>query len=217
MIVFRGTESVGDWLTDLNIFSVVKAYGIVHKGFYNTFSSVKPLLEQKLKQRAPVGRILLAGHSLGDALATIAAAEWKGAYPIHGIYTFGQPAVGQGDLFLNFFRDYNDKFFRLVNDNDIITRVPPTYQHIGRLFHFDAHGGLESRKEAISDKVHDVGSTMMSKAEFDYFRAQLLAQRARQDGVITESLAGPVLEGLLPSVNDHRLSEYIKKVKVQVS
>ncbi|NJO14529.1 MAG: DUF2974 domain-containing protein [Thioploca sp.] len=143
LVAFRGTDSLGDWLSNLDFLGTTPTYGVVHKGFYNSFNEVKQPLEKELKRLSP-SSVLLTGHSLGGALATIAAAEWKNKYPITGIYTFGQPAVGKGE-FLTFFSYYSNKFFRFVNGNDIVTTVPPTYQHIGKLFHLNARNGAKRR------------------------------------------------------------------------
>jgi len=217
LIAFRGTQEWDDVLVDLNIFSVERPYGSVHKGFYNAFRDVREALEQELQRLSP-SMVMLAGHSLGGALATIAAAEWSGVYPISSVYTFGQPAVGKGNFPAFFNAKYKEKFFRFVNNNDIVTSVPPTYQHIIKLLHLSAQGALESLRTAMADETDEAGLKMMSESEFDALRAQLLDQRARrQSAAVTESLARePVLEEGL-SVDDHRLSEYIRKIKSRVA
>ena len=216
LIAFRGTESLGDWLSNLNILSTTKEYGVVHKGFYNGFVDVKQFLKQELDRFSP-NRILLTGHSLGGALATVAAAEWSESYQITGVYTFGQPAVGKGKFSAFFDTHYRDKFFRFVNNDDIVPRVPPSYQHVGKLFHFGAHSELKLRTEAMTDKVNDIGPKMMSEAEFDYLRAQIFTQRTSQNhNFATESLHTTSLEGLFPSVSSHDLNEYIRKIKAKI-
>ena len=217
LIAFRGTKELRDWLTNLNIFSDLKDYGSVHRGFYYGFDDVKKLLKKELKHLSP-NTVLLTGHSLGGALATIAAAEWNGIYPITGIYTYGQPAVGKRDFSTFFSSYYGNEFFRFVNDDDIVTRVPATYQHVGQLFHFDAQGELKKvRTEAITAGASGIGLEMMSKGDFFDFQAQLLMQKARENSATftTESLGGPVPEGLIPSVSDHNLSEYIRKIRAE--
>jgi len=74
LIAFRGTESIRDWITDLNARRVTRPYGLVHRGFYHAFNDVRTRLERVLES-FPERKIVLTGHSLGGALATVAAAE----------------------------------------------------------------------------------------------------------------------------------------------
>jgi V8-like Glu-specific endopeptidase len=221
LVAFRGTESVGNWLTDLDIAGTTRPYGVVHRGFLAAFQVVDSQLRELLAG-LPQRRVLLTGHSLGGALATVAAAEWCGQIPISSVYTYGQPAVGRGEFpaFMN--QQHAGKFFRFVNNDDIVPRVPPCYIHVGRLFHFDAQGRLESQAEsalceaAAAVVPHVVVSPeeppMVSEAEFDRLRAQLLQQRlwARASGL--ESLEAPMIEGFLPSISDHSIDQYIAKI-----
>ena len=102
---------------------------------------------------------------------------------------------------------------RFVNDDDIVPRVPPTYLQIGDLYHFDANGNLQNRLESIESVATDnVGRPMLTEAEFDRLRSQLLDQRAQAKESGTESLESPVLEGLFPSLSDHRIDNYIAKI-----
>ena len=216
LISFRGTESVGDWLADLDLLSRSRPYGIVHRGFLNAFLGVQSQLREELSH-LPGRPLLLTGHSLGGALATVAAAEWQGQFPIAWIYTYGQPAVGKGQ-FVSFMQQFGVSFMRFVNEDDIVPQVPPTYRHVGRLFHFDAAGnlpdGTESTRGGTSPAVRESsdGTPMLSEAEFDRVRAALLQQRARRRGAGVESLEAPALEGFFTSVSDHNLDAYIAKI-----
>ncbi|CAK8714776.1 hypothetical protein GCAAIG_04140 [Candidatus Electronema halotolerans] len=222
LVSFRGSESLGDWLANMNVFTVKREYGDVHEGFYNGFADVREMLEEELERRSP-DQVLLTGHSLGGALATIAAAEWNDKYTIGSVYTFGQPAVGKED-FEEFFRskffrtNYSDKFFRFVNDDDMVTRLPPLYRHLEKLYHFDTGSELTTRTESVSGMAATTGEPkMMSEKEFT--NLQLLMRRTgRGDAaIITESVDRPVLEGFFPSVSDHSLNEYIRKIKSRIS
>jgi triacylglycerol lipase len=74
-------------------------------------------------------QLWLTGHSLGGALAMLAANELfsraeRGAAPIAGVYTFGQPRVGNAG-----FRDAYDtllkgRTFRIVHGDDVVPRIP---------------------------------------------------------------------------------------------
>ena len=67
--------------------------------------------------------------------------------PFNGLYTYGQPRVGDPDFCGNCDTHFGDQYFRFVNNLDIVTRVPladlpalpwpETYAHAGRLLYFD--------------------------------------------------------------------------------
>ena len=82
-----------------------------------------------------------AGHSLGAAMATLAALR----RPFHGVVTFGEPRVGRGlDGVLR-----ADIHTRYVNGDDPVTDVPPElfgYRHHGTAIHVaDADGSRDAR------------------------------------------------------------------------
>ena len=217
LIAFRGTESLGDWLINLNLVASNQPYGIVHQGFQHGFVAVRRPLERRLA-RFPDRPVLLTGHSLGGALATIAAAEFQHAYQVQGVYTFGQPAVGRGP-FISFMTDhYGDRFFRFVNDHDVVPRVPPNFRHVGRLFHFDARGDVRTARRSVTSVGAEAeGPATMSTAEFDRFRGQLLEYRAQQRAAaVTEPLAAPALESRFLSIRDHQVDAYIARIAAHI-
>jgi V8-like Glu-specific endopeptidase len=211
LVSFRGTESVGDWLANLNVASRTRPYGVVHRGFLGAFQAVEGQLLAVL-EASPNRSLLLTGHSLGGALATIAAAEWHQRFNVRWIMTYGQPAVGRSN-FEQFMQRYDASFFRFVNDDDVVPRVPPNYRHVGRLIRFDAAGNVPAGTESPARR--DI-ERMLTDAEFDKMRAALLQRRAQRRAVGVESLEAPVAEGLLPSLSDHRLDAYIVKIAAQV-
>lgn len=213
LIAFRGTEEFADWIDNISIAPKTRLYGKVHSGFFNGFDAVKEQLEAELNRLSPK-QVLITGHSLGGALATVAAAEWSQTYPISSVYTFGQPAVGRGDFIKLFRTRFSNKFFRFVNDDDIVTRVPPNYKHIGKLLHFGTKSSLKSPLEANESDSLESGSLesmgtdptepeMLTEAEFEQWRAELSGQEA--------------LEGFLPSVTDHTIDDYIRKIGVNAA
>lgn len=216
---FRGTESRGDWLRNINVPGRTRDYGVAHRGFLGAFQAVESRLRSALSRIA--GRkLLLTGHSLGGALATVLAAEWQAFMPAAWIVTFGQPAVGSGSFRMFFLQHYSGKFFRFVNDDDIVPRVPPGYEHVGRLLHFDVQGRLQNGQtlpsteaivESMQTEAFESGPPMLTEAEY-----QTLQSRIGQDVVsvnrpLTESQS-PESEGLFPSFSDHNLDKYIAKI-----
>ena len=204
LISFRGTESVGDWLLNLRIITTARPYGRVHTGFLRGFEFVQVQLERLLEQLGN-RRLLITGHSLGGALATVAAAEWAERFDVSAVYTFGQPAVGRGGFSDFMATHYQDKFFRFVNNSDVVARVPPTLGHVGRLFHFDKHGAFRASTEALGEE----GPDMMTEAEFEEFRANL-TKSARTESIAME-------ESVFTSVSDHSMDRYIEKIKGTVA
>lgn len=158
IVSFRGTEGkLADWATNLQVnkeyLKGAKAQGKVHEGFYKGLCSVWAEVDKEIKRLSNNDQtIWFTGHSLGGALATLAAAELKfqdDPYDFQGLYTFGQPRVGDNDFARLFNKFLKKKCFRLVNNNDVVSRVAPRimgYSHIGMLKYFDADGKLRSDK-----------------------------------------------------------------------
>ena len=171
IIVFRGTEYnrprdlIDDWLgnfkTKLVPFTPVESndakkdsFGKVHEGFLEGIVSVwDDSLLKNFKKTEDQSKIKLwfTGHSLGAALATLAAAKWVQAMPKHidsvqGVYTFGSPRCGD-EVFAKFYSDrLEEKTFRFVNHRDLVPDVPSTmtyyhwkddYKHVGCLWYID--------------------------------------------------------------------------------
>jgi hypothetical protein len=117
----------------------------VHVGFLRGYLSVRERLIQMLTQLRKDGggksdgpwTIYVTGHSLGGALATLCAADIGRVFDEDSIimYNFGSPRVGN----LAFVKEFNEvvpEAFRVVNDADVVARVPRSrlqnYFHVGR-------------------------------------------------------------------------------------
>jgi hypothetical protein len=92
-----GTASLYDALTDVNVGVTNGHTGApVHQGFYRAFDSVLPELSQFVAGLKGVTTVHCVGHSLGGAVATLAA-DWLRARSLVAqarLYTFGSPRVG---------------------------------------------------------------------------------------------------------------------------
>ncbi len=150
ILAFRGTETgkrqnrddyaniVADIKTDFDIRLKESGQGgKVHRGFMEALDEVWAPLVRKLEEVAARGlKLWMCGHSLGAALATLAADRF-GA--VSGLYTFGSPRVGDE----SFKRDFFIPTYRFVNNNDIVTHIPPLpYRHVGQLRYIDHQGRL---------------------------------------------------------------------------
>jgi triacylglycerol lipase len=187
IVAFRGTEMrlrrespdlmdiVYDLLTDAEIrLKPQECGGCVHQGFQEALAEVwqdsnrkgnrdtclKSYLDKLLAQKKRP--IWFTGHSLGAALATLAANLYGNC---QGLYTFGSPRVGDLE-FRNRFRPTN---YRFVNSNDIVTRVPPEglYQHVGILKFIGADGNVQHETTSCSplDFSQDTINNILESAQ----------------------------------------------------
>ena len=127
-IVFRGTVSVDDWLSDANCSQNHYGHiGGVHNGFDRLYVQMAPIVRAAL---TTLKQVVITGHSLGGALAARAAVELLGA----DVYTFCAPRVGDCDFAATANRP---NAFRVFNTEDIVPTLPlPVgggiiYQHYG--------------------------------------------------------------------------------------
>lgn len=215
LIAFRGTESLGDWIDNLDVLPAARPYGNVHSGFMEAFRRVERDIRVALPTGTVAGRkVWLTGHSLGGALATITAAEFGSALPVTGIYTYGQPRLGNSAVRGFFKLHHPDRFMRFVNDDDVVPRVPPGYQHVGRLIHFDSSGNVqqpttEAEAEAIEPAPLTEEEFKRLQSEIRKVKAELRA-KARSE---REAVLDATVEGLFPSLSDHRLDRYIAVIR----
>ena len=133
-VVFRGTvaSSIKDWILNLNVSKVqnyekCSACG-VEGGFLHGWRSLEPSILSNLKTLGfgPGSTLHVTGHSLGAAMATLAALELKGkGYRVATQYTFGQPRVGNA-AFANLFQSTLGAAgqFRVTHYHDPVPHVP---------------------------------------------------------------------------------------------
>jgi len=167
-VAFRGTES-DEWpdiLTDARFAQVPWRTGQVHAGFAAAISDIWPPLSAALK--AAAGRtVWFCGHSLGAALATLAADRFPDT---RGVCTFGSPRVGDPEFTRSFTSRFAGRAFRYVNDHDVVTHVPPPvllpwiYQHVDPRRLIDADGQVTSGRPGIPhffpDLIGEPGSLL---------------------------------------------------------
>jgi len=125
IVVFKGTDDIFDMMADINFFPKRTPVGVVHRGFYNTFSKIYPILKKHLD--CIENKIFLTGHSLGAALAALCSAHFKHKNPI--LVTFGSPRVGAKS-----FTDYVSEdilHIRWENTNDVVCCSPLIFKHFG--------------------------------------------------------------------------------------
>jgi triacylglycerol lipase len=132
-LVFRGTEQKAtDVISDLELSVPLLGSGvIVHRGFKHALDIVWNDIETALEKAVKDVPLFMSGHSLGAALATLAAARRSP----RAVYTFGSPMVGN-HAFAQTLEKV--KIHRVVDDIDGVTFLPPPhlgYVHVGEVRH----------------------------------------------------------------------------------
>jgi triacylglycerol lipase len=154
VIAFRGTDRLRNWLTNLD-FGVQKGLGgKIHDGFAKALDAVWTQIVGHIgDMRDNRQTIWLSGHSLGGALACLAARKLVAGLVPFAACTFGQPRVGD----TAFADGYSRTLYRFVNNKDIVPTVPPRfvplippvfYTHVGDLQFFDKKGDLVRGEES---------------------------------------------------------------------
>ncbi|KAJ9465551.1 Phospholipase A(1) DAD1 [Diplonema papillatum] len=152
IVSFRGTVTFQEGDTDFrNIYTdcncsraaldIPGLEGTVHHGFLSLWRKVKHKVFNALIDRLELPdendetTLVFTGHSLGGALATLAAAEAKARYfkkrPVT-MYNYGSPRVGDSEFSESYDRMVPDSF-RVVCKGDPITMMPPMacFTHVG--------------------------------------------------------------------------------------
>jgi predicted lipase len=155
-VIFRGSEDIEDWLTNLN--KTLDESKIVdgspdpavrlHRGFQNALfendaaNTIEETLMKALEDDASLSKeIVLSGHSLGGALAQIMTTYLSVRHPDLKIrmITFGEPMVGNLA-----YKQWNESLsnismWRFVNEDDSVARVTHSkksdYVHAGHMVH----------------------------------------------------------------------------------
>jgi len=151
-VVFRGTDNLAGWISNAD-FKLVPYKNVpnalVHQGFNQIYSNVSADIHSYVSDAlntcgsACNGTVIVTGHSLGAALATLGAIDIKEWNPNVDVllYNFGSPRVGNSVL-AGYIESVLTSTYRMTNKADIVPHVPPklfNYHHISEEIWY--HGG----------------------------------------------------------------------------
>ena len=194
VLVFRGTLGTRNVLTDLAFLaspSTADGATAVHTGFAAALNTIWEDVQTAL--RDTVGPLYLTGHSLGGALATLAALrlvqEPEFQDRVAGLYTFGCPRVATGGFAEN---PSGLSHARIVHGDDLVTKLPPAfslpffpvYQHLGLLVKIDSEGDCHVIRDQPSGP--DIRAGMVETA--DLLRKLLALPNLEQFGAPAKPL-----------------------------
>lgn len=171
VLAFRGTEidnfvgAFEDWMGNFDFAQVDdESGGRVHRGFRRDLAEVwtnhggGKSLKEHLRELMTNGTrtLWITGHSLGAALATLAAERCarEGGFTVNGVYTFGSPRVGDSGFKQEYdARGLGSRTYRFVNNVDVCPRIPPgdDYTHVGQLKFIGPDGSL---REDLTSNPH---------------------------------------------------------------
>ena len=143
LVVFRGTDA--DDPTDIGddadlLLTQWPSGGHVHRGFFGALNDIEPGLDAAVNSLACP--ILFTGHSLGAALATLAASQYRPAVANNSaLYTFGSPRVGDVAFTATLAGMAGRRY---VDCTDIVTEIPPpvVYAHVGPPYYINRNGEI---------------------------------------------------------------------------
>ncbi|KAJ4384228.1 hypothetical protein N0V86_001075 [Didymella sp. IMI 355093] len=129
VVSFRGSQSIDNWLTNLDFGFVatdICAGCSAHAGFWQSWldarDAVTPAVQAATKQY-PNYRVSVTGHSLGGAVASLAAAQLRNQGVNVALYTFGSPRTADSVLG-NYVSRQSGGNYRVTHYNDPVPRVP---------------------------------------------------------------------------------------------
>lgn len=129
VIAFPGTDSVADLLADFDVKpDPVPFLGHVHGGFWNAYQAI----QQEVIDAVSGNPVIFVGHSLGAALAIVAAASFvANGNPVKAVWGFAPPRVSPDASISSVLAGTHMNLYR--NGNDAVPAVPPMWPQSGSL------------------------------------------------------------------------------------
>ncbi len=169
IVAFKGSSTPRDFLQDTKFmmrrpdWSLDAFPALIHGGFLEDFDAIAGAVIGQVKNclaAHPQARLYVTGHSLGGALAILGALEFhRQKLTVAGVYTFGQPRVGNAVFRTIYDTALREVTHRIVNQNDIVPRTPGWllgYRHCGQEVFLPVGGGWWSNPSWGRKLVSDV-------------------------------------------------------------
>jgi hypothetical protein len=215
ILAFAGTDP-GVWQNLATDFSPLPRKGLdTHGGFAQAATAAQSRIEQAARLCLERGKpLFVTGHSLGAALAALAAKEAsKLQKPVRprAVYGFGMPRVGGVRFQSDYDQDLGAVTYRLVHGIDLVARVAPSstgFRHVGRLIQCDSGAKFDGTKPPsqtgldrplFADQLKNIFQTGISSV--------LSGQLLRPEGL---GPFGPLFKFLPPEIRDHLQDSYWK-------
>jgi len=173
-VTARGTQfdSFNDWITNLNCSFVQGPWGKVHAGFWkDTMSVIHAISSSLLKNIISGKQIIFTGHSQGAAVAELYFSRRCFLLPDanHLCIPVEPPRSMSKEAADKFGTIHGHNIYHVINNNDIVCRVPTRFMGYGHVKHInlnylDEPGNLhhdiswwERFKDRVKGRVYDFG------------------------------------------------------------
>ncbi|KAJ5101724.1 hypothetical protein NUU61_003946 [Penicillium alfredii] len=182
VLTFRGSYSVRNWIsdaafpyTDPDLCTGCQA----ELGFWSSWKLVRDPITKALNSTAaqhPDYELVVVGHSLGAAVATLAAADLRGrGHPSAKLYAYASPRVGNPALAKYITAQKNN--FRFSHTNDPVPKLPLLtmgYVHVSPEYYIKSPNNATVRAgdiEVLEGDVNFDGNTGTGVPELTAFSA----------------------------------------------
>ena len=158
LIMFRGSDSVWDWIKNFLFYKKVIPYDgtnpkiRVHSGFLKNYKSVREHVHKIVKE-SPVKKVVVFGHSMGGAVSVLAALDIQ--YNFNdvevGCFTIGTPRIGNEYFKKSFERRLPD-YKHADYGSDLVAQIPPLcfgFSVLDKFYHLgpDRRKGIGTKKD----------------------------------------------------------------------
>ncbi len=187
VVAFRGTHEDREWVEALAYGQTRWAAGRAHSGCAKLVEAAwTQLLAALYDTGAATRRLWLTGHSIGGAIALLAALrlEHEG-FDVHAVTTFGTPAVMDRAAASGF----TCRVTRVVNNEDIVPNISwpslmDTYTHAGERILLTASGRVAAGHHADHlarriDRAHSIGQGVLPAGPLHDHRIETYIEKLR--------------------------------------
>jgi hypothetical protein len=155
VLSLRGSRSIRNWITNIQfpvLPTSICATCSASLGFWTSWLEAQtPVLAAISQAQAqyPSFRVVATGHSLGGALASLAAGVLRSKNITVDLYTYGQPKVGLIGLANYLSQPGKGETYRVSHKNDPVPKLPPAllgYRHVSPEYYVTSGNGLEAKE-----------------------------------------------------------------------